>query len=64
MNPDELEETTMRPDVRRLVQVHYDPEFHAEVDKLFSDLMGDQVEPRRKYIEEHAKLASDVDWHY
>lgn len=64
MNPDELEETTMRPDARRLVQVHYDPEFHAEVDKLFSDLMGDQVEPRRKYIEEHAKLASDVDWHY
>ncbi|MCL4284304.1 MAG: DNA gyrase subunit B [Fimbriimonadaceae bacterium] len=64
MNPDQLEETTMRPDVRRLVQVHYDPEFHAEVDKLFSDLMGDQVEPRRKYIEEHAKLASDVDWHY
>ncbi|HQU18475.1 MAG TPA: toprim domain-containing protein, partial [Fimbriimonadaceae bacterium] len=64
MNPDELEETTMRPDVRRLVQVHYDPEFHAEVDKLFSDLMGDQVEPCRKYIEEHAKLASDVDWHY
>lgn len=64
MNPEQLEETTMNPETRRLVQVVYDKEFDYEVDSLFSRLMGDKVEPRREFIERHAKKASDIDWHY
>ncbi len=64
MNPDELEETTMNPNNRRLVQVRLDSEFEAEIEMMFSRLMGDKVEPRREFIEKHAKAALDVDWHY
>ena len=64
MNADQLEETTMAPDKRRLVRVKMDPEFEMEIEMMFSRLMGDKVEPRREFIEKHAKLASDVDWHY
>lgn len=64
MNPDELEETTMNPANRRLIQVKLDPEFEAEIEMMFSRLMGDKVEPRREFIEKHAKAALDVDWHY
>jgi DNA gyrase subunit B len=64
MNADDLEETTMSPTNRRLVQVKYDPEFEADVETMFSTLMGEKVEPRREYIEKHARLASNVDWHY
>ena len=64
MNADELEETTMNPETRQLVQVHYDKEFDAEVEQMFSRLMGDKVEPRREFIMAHAKEAEELDWHY
>lgn len=64
MNPEELEETTMAPDKRRLVQVKLEREFEMEIEKMFSTLMGDKVEPRRDFIERHARAASNVDWHY
>lgn len=64
MNADDLEETTMSPANRRLVQVRYDPEFEADVETMFSTLMGEKVEPRREFIEKHARHASNVDWHY
>lgn len=64
MNPEDLEETTMAPDKRKLVQVRLDKEFEAEIEVMFSKLMGDKVEPRREFIEKHAKQAGNVDWHY
>ena len=64
MNPEELEETTMNPTNRRLSQVVLDNEFEQEIEQMFSTLMGDKVEPRRVFIEKHAKSALDVDWHY
>ncbi len=64
MNASDLEETTMAPSGRRLVQVKLDREFEAEIEQMFSRLMGDKVEPRRDFIEKHAKMALDVDWHY
>ncbi|GMV87836.1 MAG: DNA gyrase subunit B [Chthonomonas sp.] len=64
MNAEELEETTMAPGNRRLVQVQIDPELAIEVEMMFSKLMGDKVEPRREFIERHAKHAGNVDWHY
>ena len=51
MNADELEETTMNPANRKLVQVHMDPELEMEIEQMFSRLMGDKVEPRRDFIE-------------
>ncbi len=65
MNPEELEETTMNPSKRRLSQVVLDNEFEMEIELMFSTLMGDKVEPRRNFIEKHAREALDaVDWHY
>ncbi|MEQ1823142.1 MAG: DNA gyrase subunit B [Fimbriimonadaceae bacterium] len=64
MNAEDLEETTMAPDKRRLVQVVLNHEFEMEIEQMFSRLMGDKVEPRRDFIQKHAKLASNVDWHY
>lgn len=64
MNAEELEETTMNPQNRKLVKVELDPEYMMEIERLFSDLMGDKVEPRRAFIERHAKEALNVDWHY
>ena len=64
MNAEQLEETTMSPEKRRLVQVKLDPEFEMEIEMMFSRLMGDKVEPRREFIEKHARAASNVDWHY
>jgi DNA gyrase subunit B len=54
----------MAPDKRRLIQVSYKPEFEAEIEMMFSRLMGEKVEPRREFIERHAKEALNVDWHY
>lgn len=64
MNAAELEETTMDPTKRRLTKVVLDPQFEMEIEEMFSTLMGDKVEPRRNYIEKHARAATNVDWHY
>ena len=64
MNADELEETTMNPTNRKLVQVEMDPEREIEIEQMFSRLMGDKVEPRRNFIEAQAKKVTNVDWHY
>jgi DNA gyrase subunit B len=55
MNADQLWETTMNPDTRTLKQVTI--ESAAEADRIFSMLMGDEVAPRREFIESHAKYA-------
>jgi DNA gyrase subunit B len=52
MNPEQLWETTMDPTQRTLLQVRIEDE--AETEKVFSTLMGDQVEPRREFIQRHA----------
>lgn len=64
MNAGDLEETTMAPANRRLVQVQLNKEFEVEIEMMFSRLMGEKVEPRREFIEKHAKQALNVDWHY
>ncbi|MCE2938126.1 MAG: toprim domain-containing protein, partial [Fimbriimonadaceae bacterium] len=64
MEAHELEETAMNPETRRLVQVTYDPQMDMEVERMFSRLMGDKVEPRREFIERHARAVTNLDWHY
>ena len=59
MNPRQLWDTTMNPETRRLIKVTI--EDAAEADRLFSILMGEQVEPRRKFIIQHAKEVLNLD---
>ena len=59
MNPEQLWETTMDPDQRKLLQVKLDDV--VEVDRIFTTLMGDKVEPRRLFIETHAMDVKNLD---
>ncbi|MCS7196891.1 MAG: DNA gyrase subunit B, partial [Aquificaceae bacterium] len=59
MNPEQLWETTMNPATRRLLRVNI--EDAAEADRIFSLLMGEEVEPRREFIETYAREVRNLD---
>jgi DNA gyrase subunit B len=59
MNPEQLWETTMNPEVRNIIQVRL--EDAVEADDIFTTLMGEQVAPRKKFIEDNALSVSNLD---
>lgn len=59
MNPEQLWETTLDPDVRTLLKVSMEDAKYA--DRMFNILMGDKVEPRRKFIEDNANYVRNLD---
>jgi len=59
MNPEQLWETTMNPETRTILQITL--ESAATADKIFETLMGDAVEPRKEFIEKHAKYVRNLD---
>ncbi len=61
MDTEELSETTMDPETRTLLRVNMTEDDKAELDITFTTLMGDQVEPRREFIEANAKYVTNLD---
>jgi DNA gyrase subunit B len=59
MNPDQLWETTMNPDTRTTIKVTIEDAMRA--DYMFRLFMGEEVEARREFIKDHARLATNVD---
>jgi len=59
MNPEQLWDTTMNPENRRMVRIKVDNTESS--DDIFTTLMGDKVEPRREFIQTHALEVTDLD---